>query len=170
MDCFIVSPKTFSFRFMEEEKKLLINDMTFHLRGFLSPFSVDHRRGGGGVRLQEDSVGSTELTWRFWGRQAAEVGPRVLPGGPHLTALQPRGHGAASTASLRPSCSWCCWQQARRAWSCAQFTAFLHTDWAPSIWSLTAVAITPFGSNYCLELVNYWLAMRLLDWLFSKNR
>lgn len=42
-------------------------------------------------------------------------------------------------------------------------------DGPPSIWSLTAVAITPLGSNYCLELMTYWLANYLLDWHFSKG-
>lgn len=42
-------------------------------------------------------------------------------------------------------------------------------DGPPSIWSLTAVAITPLGSNYCLELMNYWLANYLLDGHFSKG-
>lgn len=31
------------------------------------------------------------------------------------------------------------------------------------------MAITPLGSNYCLELMNYWLANYLLDWHFSKG-
>lgn len=34
-------------------------------------------------------MGSTELAWGLWGRQAAEVGPRVLAGGPTLAALPP---------------------------------------------------------------------------------
>lgn len=146
--------------------------MPFHLCDFHSSFPVDHwqvsifgrirwaprsSRGGSGVD------GQLRLDHVCW-LQVHPSQPCSLP-----------GHGAASTASLQASCCWCCWPQARWAWWCAQFTAFLHADpgtrrqgWAPSIWRLTAVAITHFGFNYCLELLDDWLAMHLLDWLFSK--
>lgn len=38
-----------------------------------------------------------------------------------------------------------------------------------SIWSLTAVAITSFGFNCCIKLMNYRLAKHLLDWHFAKE-
>lgn len=129
------------------------------------------------------ALGAAEPARRSWGRQAHEVGPRVLGADPTLPAwMQPSGQpggerGAASDSHLPGQMQLVLLKagQGERWWH-AQLPAFLHTDagtmWqgrAQSIWSLTAVAITPFGFNYCGELMNYWLAKHLLDWHFSKE-
>lgn len=82
----------------------------------------------------------------------------------------------AATIS-QATCSWYCCKQARvksgdmpssqcsSTWTLGQ-RGRARTQ---SIWSLTAVAITPFGFNCCIGLMNYWLAKHLLDWHFSKE-
>lgn len=46
-------------------------------------------------------MGSTERAWRFWGRQAAEAGPRVLAGDPTLAAS--RGTVPPARPASRPA-------------------------------------------------------------------
>lgn len=72
--------------------------------------------------------------------------------------------------------SWHCWKQARAnggdmptSQGSSTWMLGRHGRAGPqSIWSLTAVPITPFSFPCRIKLMNYWLAKHLLAWHFSK--
>lgn len=90
----------------------------------------------------------------------------------------PLGNMALPAAAVSQSrCSWYCWKQARvnsddmpssqrsSTWTRGQ----RGRAWPQSIWSLTAVPITPFGFSCYEKVMNFWLTKHLLDWHFSKE-
>lgn len=108
IDCFIASvTKDFFLPIYRRRKKekLLINDMTFYQRGSHSIFSVDDKKGS--ILRGILCAGGAEPAGRFWGRRAAEVGPRVPGAGPALPAwmqpsAQPGAERGAASDSHRP--------------------------------------------------------------------
>lgn len=85
--------------------------------------------------------------------------------------------GLPARATFQARYSWCSWKQTRvnggdlpsSQRSSTQTLGQRGSAGPQSIWSLTAVAITHFGFNYCVELMSSWLGNHLLDWRFSKG-
>lgn len=150
--------------------------MTFHPCGFHSISPVEHRKMP--VFRGSQSAGELEACMEVWGETSSWgwtpcAGWRASP----RSLAAPWGHGAASSSPLPGQVQLVPLEagQSERWWH-AQFIAFLRRDtgtaWRTgpqSIWSLTAVVITPFRFNYCIKLMNYWLVVHLLGWLFSKE-
>lgn len=144
--------------------------MTFHLCGSDSIFSVRYRRSRKNGCFENPNVsvralresgtwGSIECAWVE--AHLSQLGCSPAPNSNHLPSQMQlyrwklaRVDGGDVPSSQRSSI-WMLGQSGRTG--------------PQSIWSLTAVAITPLGFNYCLELMNCWLARNLLDWHFSKG-
>jgi hypothetical protein len=153
--------------------------VTFLLRDFHSIFSVDYRKmpvprrilvcresfdgGSGGARQMR-------LDWVCW-MEVRLSQPGCSPVPSLIGSMM-----LLAPAIFESRCSWCCWKPARvnggdvpsSQRSSTQTLGQSGRAEPQSIWCLTAVAITPLGLNYCLELMNYWLVKHLLEWYFSK--
>lgn len=169
-----VSPKTFSFRFIEEKKKkLLINDMTFHLCASHSIFSLGYRRIL--VPERSDILGNPKASTRVLGKSGRWGSIEDAGWRPNSQSLAAAQHPV--TTSSRPDAAGTVGSGPEgMVVMCPVHSVPPHGCWdkvaglgPKSIWSLTAVAITPLGFSYCLELMNYWLANYLLHCYFSKG-